>query len=444
MKIAVVGTGYVGLVTGVCLADMGNDVVCMDLDASKIDALRAGSVPIYEPGIETVIERNVRDGRLAFTADLANAVQGAAICFIAVGTPKNEDGAADVRHVLACADSIARSIDGPCTVVVKSTVPVGTCDLIEEAMGRVVAERGLRHRVDVVSNPEFLKEGSAVEDFMRPDRVVVGITNETAGEVMRDLYSPFTRNGHPVIVTDRRSSEMIKYASNAMLATRISFMNDLAALCEAAGVDIEDVRKGVGTDRRIGMPFLYAGVGYGGSCFPKDVRALVKAMHQHGGDAAILEAVERVNERQKLWPVSVLARHWQDRFDGKRVAVWGLAFKPNTDDMREAPSLSVIEALRTRGAAVAAHDPVAVPNARRLLGDRGVEYVKHPYDALKDADALVLLTEWGSYRTPDFARMRSLMRTPLVLDGRNQYNPEAVRKAGFEYFGVGRGTQDLQ
>jgi UDPglucose 6-dehydrogenase len=440
MKIAVIGTGYVGLVTGACLSDMGNDVVCMDLDASKIEALRAGRAPIYEPGIETLIERNVRDGRLAFTADLGHAVRGAEVCFIAVGTPPGEDGAADVRHVLACAESVARAIDRPCTVVVKSTVPVGTCDLVEETVERALSERGLRHRVEVVSNPEFLKEGSAVEDFMRPDRVIVGIAGEAAGGVMRELYSPFTRNGHPVIVTGRRSAEMIKYASNAMLAARISFMNELAALCEATGVDIEDVRKGVGADRRIGMPFLYAGVGYGGSCFPKDVRALIRTMREHGGSAVMLEAVENVNARQKMWPVVTLARRWNDAFDGKRVAVWGLAFKPNTDDMREAPSIVVIGEIRRRGATVAAHDPVAAANARRILGDQAIEYVERPYDALKGADALVLLTEWGAYRTPDFARVRALMRSPLVLDGRNQYNPDVVRKAGMEYFGVGRGA----
>ena len=432
MKIAVVGTGYVGLVVGACLSETGHDVICADIDQAKIDGLNNGKIPIYEPGLDKLVEHNLAEGRLTFTTEVERAVRDSYIIFIAVGTPPDEDGSADLKHVLAVAATIGRSMDGERIVITKSTVPVGTADLVRAAI-----EKETEHPVHVCSNPEFLKEGAAVDDFMKPDRVVLGVDDERAGEVLRDLYAPFVRTGNDILLMDVSSAEITKYAANAMLATRISFMNAVAQLCELAGADVNQVRLGVGSDDRIGPSFLFPGVGYGGSCFPKDVKALVKTMRDMGADASILEAVEDVNNRQK----KLLLRATVDRFgedlSGRTFAVWGLAFKPNTDDMREAPSLVTIEGLLKRGAKVVAHDPVARHEAERILGDT-IQYRDHNYEALAAADALIIHTEWHPYRRPDFLRMRELLKEPVILDGRNLYNPEQLRELGFEYYSVGR------
>jgi len=432
MKIGVIGSGYVGLVAGACLAESGNDVVCADIDEAKIEGLQQGRSPIYEPGLDPMILRNVEAGRLRFTTDVPEAVRASRVIFIAVGTPPGEDGSADLQHVLKVARTIGQAMQDEKIVVTKSTVPVGTARLVREAI-----EAESDHTVHVCSNPEFLKEGAAIDDFMKPDRVVIGTDSEYAARVLRDLYDPFVRTGHSVMVMDVPAAEITKYAANAMLATRISFMNSIARLCEETGADVDAVRRGVGSDSRIGSSFLFPGAGYGGSCFPKDVQALVRTMADHGVDAAILEAVERVNAAQKELLLGRLVERLGEELDGRTVAVWGLAFKPNTDDMREAPSLVTIEGLLDRGARVVAHDPVAMEEARHRLGDR-IGYVGTNYDALTDADALVIHTEWHPYRSPDFPRMLEAMKRPLVLDGRNLYDPDHMAEMGFEYVSVGR------
>jgi len=435
MRVAVIGTGYVGLVVGAGLADTGNDVVCADIDKGKIARLRRAEIPIYEPGLAPLVERNLEAGRLEFSDDVAAAVRGADVLFIAVGTPPGEDGSADLQHVLAVADTIGRNMDREMVVITKSTVPVGTA-----ARVRATIEAVSEHRVHVCSNPEFLKEGAAVDDFTKPDRVVVGVDSEYARRVLTELYAPFVRTGKPILFMDIPSAELTKYAANAMLATRISFMNMIARLCDEVGADVSLVRAGIGTDARIGSSFLFAGCGYGGSCFPKDVKALIRTLAEHGVDAGLLKSVERLNEGQKRLPLEWLDRRFGGDLTGKRVAVWGLSFKPETDDMREAPSLVVVEGLLQRGARVSVHDPEALEIARGVFGDR-VEYFERNYDALEGADALLVLTEWKPYRTPDFARMRRLMRDPALFDGRNLFDPQRMREVGFDYAGIGRPLQ---
>lgn len=443
MKVTVIGTGYVGLVTGACFAELGNDVVCLDVDAAKIDLLRQGQLPIYEPGLREIVLRNAAAGRLRFTTDIADGVGHGAVQFIAVGTPPGEDGSADLRHVLSAAKEIGRHLQGYAVVVDKSTVPVGTADRVREAIASALRERCVTTEFSVVSNPEFLKEGSAVEDFMRPDRVVVGASEERAVAVMRALYGPFIRNRDRLLVMDVRSAELTKYAANAMLATRISFMNELALLAERLGADIELVRQGIGSDPRIGFHFLYAGCGYGGSCFPKDVAALARTAAAHRVEMPLLGAVEAVNERQKQLLGERIAERFGGDLAGKTIALWGLAFKPNTDDMREAPSRAVVEAVVSRGARVRAYDPVASHEALKLLGHLpGFSVVAGAYEALETADALAIVTEWKEFRTPDFDRMRQALRRPIVFDGRNLFDPIAMRTAGFEYHGIGRGVGD--
>jgi UDPglucose 6-dehydrogenase len=438
MKLCVVGTGYVGLVAGTCFAESGNDVVCVDNVAAKIEALRAGSVPIYEPGLEELIRRNVAEGRLAFTTDLADAVRESLVCFVAVGTPSGDHGGADLSAVMSVAREIARTMDGYRIVATKSTVPVGTADRIRTVMAELTT-----HPFDVVSNPEFMKEGAAIEDFMKPDRVVIGATSARAFDVMRELYEPFVRTGNPIIMMDNPSAEMTKYAANALLATRISFMNEIANLCERVGADVDQVRRGIGYDRRIGHHFLFPGVGYGGSCFPKDVKAVVHTAREHGMDFALLAAVEDVNEAQKRRLVDKVVAEFGENLQGRRFAVWGLAFKPRTDDMREAPSITVIEGLLARGATIAVHDPEALEEARQLFERRGLDgerisYHGVNYEALEGADALLIVTEWNEFRRPDFPRMKRLLRRPLIFDGRNLYEPEVMREHGFTYLAIGR------
>jgi len=432
MKIAVVGTGYVGLVTGTCFAESGHEVRCLDVDQRKIDTLRGGGIPIYEPGLEELVRRNVKERRLSFTTSYPEAMAGAEVVFIAVGTPPGETGEADLSYVLGAAREVGRSLTGYAVVVNKSTVPVGSGEKVAAALKEVS-----RHPFDVVSNPEFLKEGAAIEDFMRPDRVVVGVSSERARAVMAELYAPFVRAEQPVLFMDVRSAELTKYAANAMLATRISFMNEMATLCERLGADVDQVRRGVGSDRRIGHPFLFPGVGFGGSCFPKDVRAVMTMARQIGLDFDLLRAVERVNERQKRWLVEKAAKHF-GTLAGKTIGVWGLAFKPKTDDMREAPAITVVEGLLGNGAKVRAHDPVAAEVAEKLFHGRGVELTTEPYAAAEGVDALLLVTEWNEFRNPDLARLKAAMRQPVLLDGRNVWDAAKCRAAGFTYYGVGR------
>ncbi|MBI5480792.1 MAG: UDP-glucose/GDP-mannose dehydrogenase family protein [Deltaproteobacteria bacterium] len=436
MKLAVIGTGYVGLVTGAGFADMGNDVTCADIDEAKIAALRAGRIPIHEPGLDNIVAYNVSEERLSFTTDIAAAVQGAEVVFIAVGTPPGEDGSADLSHVLAAAAAVGRALRDYTVVVNKSTVPVGTAERVRRA---IAAETKVPFTV--ASNPEFLKEGDAINDFMKPDRIVIGCDDPRARDVLRRLYEPFTRTSDRIIYMDTASAELTKYASNAMLATRISFMNDIARLCERLGADVELVRKGMGADPRIGPKFLVPGTGYGGSCFPKDVKALMATAREAGHGLELLEAVHRVNERQKQILVDKLLGHYQEASGakGRRIAIWGLAFKPGTDDMREAPALVIIERLLAAGMTVALHDPVALEVARKLLGERaGVSWHQHPYDACAGADALVLVTEWHQFRRPNFGRIKSLLKAPLLFDGRNVWDPGQVRALGFTYYGIGR------
>ena len=432
MNIAVVGTGYVGLVLGTCLAETGHDVICVDSDASKIDVLNAGKVPIFEPGLEELLRRNTEEERLTFSTDLHGAVEKSLIVFIAVGTPSDEVGAADLTSVFDVAQEVGRAMNGYKIIVTKSTVPVGTADKVTEI---IAAET--REQFDVVSNPEFLKEGAAVDDFMKPDRIIVGTTDVRVAEIMKEMYAPFVRTGRPIIVMDVRSAELTKYACNAMLATRISFINELANLCERVGADVDKVREGMGTDSRIGFAFLFPGIGYGGSCLPKDVRAVVKAAAEAGYEFRLLEAANEVNERQKKIILDKILDHFSGKIKGKVFAVWGLSFKPRTDDMREAPALAIIEALLERGAKVRAYDPAARKMAAAILGDK-VELFTRNYDALKDADALVVATEWNEFRRPDLKRMASLMRGRVIFDGRNIYNPKTVKEVGFTYYSIGR------
>ena len=432
MKIAVIGTGYVGLVAGAGFADMGSDVVCADIDAAKIAMLGRGEIPIYEPGLEKLIAHNVREGRLSFTTDVSAAAAGSAVVFLAVGTPPLPDGSADLSSTLAAAETVARALTGFTVIVTKSTVPVGTGDKIEE-----IARKHARCELAVVSNPEFLKEGDAVGDFLKPDRIIVGTGDARAIATLQSLYAPFTRSSDRILVMDRRSAELTKYAANSMLATRISFMNDLANLCDAVGADIECVRKGMGSDARIGTKFLYAGVGFGGSCFPKDLRAAISTGDEAGVPLRVLQAVVAVNDGQKHRLAVDILRFFHGDLAGKRIALWGLAFKPGTDDVREAPALVVVEDLLAAGAEVVATDPVAIPAVQRLLGQR-VRFATSNYDCAEGADALALITEWRDYRRPNFQRLAVLMRGKAVFDGRNIWEPAEVRAAGLDYHGIGR------
>ena len=440
MRVTIFGSGYVGLVTGACLADAGNHVLCVDVDAQKIARLNAGEVPIHEPGLDAVIKRNVEAGRLTFTTDAAKGVEHGLFQVIAVGTPPDDDGAADLRYVLAVARTIATHMNNYAIVITKSTVPVGTADKVRGEIETTLAKRGAQVEFDVVSNPEFLKEGAAVQDFMKPDRVVIGTDNPRTQELMRALYDPFTRNRDRLIVMDVRSSELTKYAANAMLATKISFMNELANIAERCGADIEKVRVGIGSDPRIGYSFIYPGAGYGGSCFPKDVQALIRSAHEAGHEPEILAAVEAVNARQKEVLVRKIKQHFGADLNGRTIALWGLAFKPNTDDMREAPSRAIMELLWDAGAKVRAYDPVAGPEALRIYGERAdLALCRNAYEAVEGADALVIVTEWQEFRSPDFDRLRELLKQPLVFDGRNLYDPAMVERFGLTYYAIGRG-----
>ena len=434
MNITIVGTGYVGLVVGACLAETGSDVVCADLDRAKIDGLKQNVLPIYEPGLEPLVERNQQQGRLRFTTDVPAAIGSADVIFIAVGTPPDEDGSADLRHVLAVAEQIGRHMKRELVIVTKSTVPVGTAGKVAAAVGQHA-----KLPFHMCSNPEFLKEGAAVDDFMKPDRVVLGVDSDHARSVMAELYAPFVRTGKPIIFMDIPSAEMTKYAANAMLATRISFMNEIANLCEQVGADVDHVRKGIGSDARIGPSFLFPGPGYGGSCFPKDVKALVRTARACGVELTVLDAVEAANERQKHVAFRKLRACLGEDLRGCQVAVWGLAFKPQTDDMREAPALTLIDELLEAGATVTAHDPVAMHEARRRLGDR-VSYAESNYEALCDADALVVMTDWNEYRHPDFNRIKATLKRPVVVDARNLYNPVKMKSLGFTYTSIGRNS----
>ncbi|MBM3973462.1 MAG: UDP-glucose/GDP-mannose dehydrogenase family protein [Planctomycetes bacterium] len=435
MKIAVVGTGYVGLVTGSCLADVGMNVTCVDVNAQKIANLQKGVLPIYEPGLEDIVERNTKSGRLQFTTKLADAIKGAEAAFIAVGTPPGEDGSADLRYVLGVAREIGETMDGYLVVITKSTVPVGTAEKVRKELAAALQKRGSSLQFDVASNPEFLKEGAAIDDFMKPDRIVCGVESERARDVMARLYKPFTLNGHPVLFMDVPSAEMTKYAANAMLATKISFMNDIANLCELLGADVNQVRKGIGSDPRIGNRFIYPGIGYGGSCFPKDVKALVKTGVENGYQLRILQSVEDVNEAQKHVLFTKVKKHF-GQLKGRHFAMWGLSFKPETNDMREAPSLVICEQLLAAGATVTAYDPVAVEESKHMIGDR-IGYAKDAYAALAGADALLLVTEWREFRVPDWARIKKSLKQPVVFDGRNIYSGLELRAQGFAYHGIG-------
>lgn len=437
MKIAIVGTGYVGLVTGTCFAEMGTEVFCIDIDQNKIDKLKNGIIPIFEPGLDEMVERNHKAGRLNFTTDLSSILNEVDIVFSAVGTPPDEDGSADLKYVLDVARTIGQELNKYMVIVTKSTVPVGTAKLIKKTIQDELDKRGLTDlKFDVASNPEFLKEGAAITDFMQPDRVVVGVEAEEAKQLMERLYKPFTLNNYRIIYTDIPSAEMIKYAANAMLATRISFMNDIANMCEIVGADINMVRKGIGADVRIGSKFLYAGCGYGGSCFPKDVKALIHTAENLGYEMKILEAVEEVNESQKKILFEKLMKYYDNDIKGKTIAVWGLAFKPKTDDMREAPSLVIIDKILEAGGKVKAYDPVAMEEAERILGD-SITYAKDIYDATLEADAILMVTEWNEFRLPTWEVIKKTMKKPVVFDGRNIYNKQEMNEIGFDYFGIG-------
>ena len=435
MKISVIGTGYVGLVTGTCLADNGNDVWCVDIDAAKIEKLNQGEVPIYEPGLDQMIKRNVAGERLRFTTDLATAVQLTRIIFICVGTPPRPDSSPDMSFVYEAVEQVGRAMQEHKVIVMKSTVPVGTAAEVRRRVAKVTT-----HEFDVVSNPEFLKEGAAIEDFLKPDRVVVGTDDARVATLMKELYDPFVRTGNPILVMDNASAELTKYAANALLASRISFMNELANLADRVGADISQVRTGIGSDKRIGHSFLFPGMGYGGSCFPKDVDALVHTARDHGITLRVLKATNEVNAAQKRVLYDKIHARFAGDLAGKRIALWGLAFKPQTDDMREAPALTLIEHLLQAGASVCAYDPVAQHTTRAIVGDR-IEYAQKPYDALKGADALAIATEWNEFRKPDFERIKGLLRTPLIFDGRNIYEPSRVEALGLEYYGIGRGRK---
>ncbi|MDR2955955.1 MAG: UDP-glucose/GDP-mannose dehydrogenase family protein [Prevotella sp.] len=437
MKIAIVGTGYVGLVTGTCFAEMGTDVYCVDIDQKKIENLKNGIIPIFEPGLDEMVERNHKAGRLHFTTDLASVLNDVDIVFSAVGTPPDEDGSADLKYVLEVARTVGKNLEKYMVIVTKSTVPVGTANLVKKAIQDELDKRGKSDiKFDVASNPEFLKEGAAITDFMQPDRVVVGLESEQAQRLMEKLYKPFTLNNYRIIYTDIPSAEMIKYAANAMLATRISFMNDIANLCEIVGADVTMVRKGIGADARIGSKFLYAGCGYGGSCFPKDVKAIIKTAKDLGHNMEILEAVENVNEKQKNILFDKLLKYYDGDIKGKTIAIWGLAFKPKTDDMREAPSLVLIDKILQAGGKVKAYDPVAIEEAKRHLGD-SITYAKDIYDTTLDADAILMVTEWNEFRLPTWEVIKKTMTKPVVFDGRNIYNKQELNEVGFDYFGIG-------
>src|SRR5215472_10045245 len=440
MRVTIFGSGYVGLVTGACLADGGNHVICVDIDAAKIERLRSGEVPIHEPGLVALIKRNAEAGRLEFTTDAVKGIEHGLFQLIAVGTPPGEDGSADLRHVLAVARTIGTHLSRYCIVITKSTVPVGTADKVRAELERTLSGRGAKVEFDVVSNPEFLKVGAAITDFMKPDRVVIGTDNPRTTELMRALYEPFTRNHDRLIVMDIRSAELTKYAANAMLATKISFMNELANIAERVGADIEKVRIGIGSDPRIGYSFIYPGTGYGGSCFPKDVRALIRSSHDAGHEPAILNAVESVNARQKEVLYHKMAQHFDGKLAGRTIALWGLAFKPNTDDMREAPSRTLIGLLIKAGAQVRAYDPIATDEAKKIYsGEPRFSLAKNAYDAARGADALAIVTEWQEFRSPDFERLRELLKAPVIFDGRNLYDPAMVSRFGLSYYAVGRG-----
>jgi len=433
MKISVIGTGYVGLVVGTCFAETGNDVICADIDERKIKTLRKAKSPIYEPGLEDLLKKNIHEKRISFTTNIKQAIKDTEVIFLALPTPPMEDGSADLKHVLDVAKQIGQSMNGYKVVVNKSTVPVGTADKVRDTIAKHT-----KYEFDVVSNPEFLKEGAAVMDFLKPDRIVVGSSNQRAIKIMEDLYGPFIRTGNPFIVMDERSSELTKYAANSMLATKISFMNEVANLCERVGADVEMVRKGIGSDPRVGQQFLFAGVGYGGSCFPKDVSALVKTSEEYKYDFKILNSVIDVNKEQRSLFAKKVIGYFKKNLKKKVIAVWGLSFKPNTDDMREAPSVGVIKELLNHGAKIQAYDPVAMNEAKKYLGN-SIKYCKTDYDTLKGADALVVITEWHEFRRPDFEKMKKLMRGHVIFDGRNIYNPQVMTENGFEYFCIGRG-----
>lgn len=436
MKIVVVGTGYVGLVTGACLSEVGIEVICVDVNVQKIENLQKGILPIYEPGLEDIVERNFKNGRLNFSTNLSEAIIGAEVVFIAVGTPPGEDGSADLQYVLQVADMVGKHMNGYLVVVTKSTVPVGTASKVKEAISKALKERNSNMDFDVASNPEFLKEGAAIEDFLKPDRIVVGVESERAKTTLHQLYDPFVLNGHPILFMDIPSAEMTKYAANAMLATKISFMNDIANLCDIVGANVNEVRKGIGSDARIGNKFIYPGIGYGGSCFPKDVKALIKTGEQNNYELRILKSVDAVNDDQKKVIIQKIMDHYYNDVAGKTFAVWGLAFKPKTDDMREAPSLVIIEALLKAGANVQAYDPVSMNEAEHML-DAKVVLTKDAINATKGADALILVTEWPEFRLPNWEKIRSNMKGHVIFDGRNIYNGDEMRAKGFDYYGIG-------
>lgn len=439
MKVLIVGSGYVGLVTGTCFAEVGIDVTCVDIDQIKIQKLKQGISPIYEPGLEVMLHRNIENGRLQFSDNLAESLENTDVVFSAVGTPPDEDGSADLKYVLDVARTVGQNIKRHVLVVTKSTVPVGTAKKVRDAIQQELDKRGVEIGFDVASNPEFLKEGDAINDFMKPDRIVVGVESEVAEELMTKLYKPFTLNGHPVIFMDVPSAEMTKYAANSMLATKISFMNDIANLCEIIGADVNMVRKGIGSDSRIGNKFIYPGIGYGGSCFPKDVKALIKTSHQNGYPLRVLQAVEDVNDDQKLVLFHKLQKYYKNDLDGKTIALWGLSFKPNTDDMREAPALVLIKALTGAGAKVKVYDPVAMEECHRRIGDV-VVYAKDAHEAILDADALLLVTEWSEFKIPNFEVIKKLLKKPVIFDGRNIYDQQEVMENGFDYFCIGINT----
>ena len=440
MRVTIFGTGYVGLVTGTCLAEVGNDVVCVDVDAGKVARLQRGEIPIYEPGLEPLVRANHRSGRLKFTTDADTAMAQAQVVFIAVGTPPDEDGSADLTHVLEVARTIGRALIKPAVVVNKSTVPVGTADSVRAAIAGELAVRGVGTSFDVVSNPEFLKEGDAVQDCMRPDRIIIGADSPRAVDVLKTLYAPFNRNHERIVLMDVRSAELTKYAANAMLATKISFMNEIANIAEQVGADVEQVRRGIGSDPRIGYHFIYPGAGYGGSCFPKDVKALAYSSRAHGHEPKLLDAVEAVNVQQKRKLFALLERHFEGRLAGRTIALWGLAFKPNTDDMRDAPSRTLLDQLWDAGVGVRAYDPEATAEAERLFGARAdLVLCEQPYAALEGADALVVVTEWKEFRSPDLERVRATLKEPVIFDGRNIFEPKAIEAAGIAYYGIGRG-----
>lgn len=433
MKLTIIGSGYVGLVAGACFSESGNRVICMDVDEEKVRKLNEGFIPIYEPGLDLLIKRNQSNGRLTFTGNMKEAVQKSDVIFVAVGTPPEEDGSADLTHVIDVAKAIGQHMNGYKIIVNKSTVPVGTAFIVRE-----VIEKETDIAFDVVSNPEFLKEGAAIDDFMYPDRVIIGTQKPKVAETMRELYSPFVRTGNPIIIMDELSAEITKYAANAILATKISFMNEIANFCDAIGADVEMVRKGIGSDKRIGYSFIFPGVGYGGSCFPKDVKAIIRTAQKYEQRLRVLEAVEDVNERQKLILIPKILEHFKGNIEGKTFTIWGLSFKPKTDDMREAPSIRIVKELHRRGAKVKAHDPVAMIEARRLGLDEFMTLYDDYYEAIQDADALVLVTEWLNYREPDFDQMKATMKNPVVFDGRNIFHPAKLKEMGFIYYGIGR------